>query len=62
MHTGFWEGRMKKTDLLEDPSVDRRIINCILKEWDGRTWNRLMAQDWHKSRAVVNTVMNLRVP
>jgi len=62
MHTGFWEGRMKETGLLEDLSVDGRIINCVLKEWDGRTWTGFIAQERGKSRAVVNTVMNFRVP
>jgi hypothetical protein len=47
---------------LEDLSVDGRIINCVFKEWDGRTWTRLMAQDRGKSRAVVNTVKHIRVP
>ena len=31
-------------------------------EWNGRTWTALTAHDKGNSRAVVNTVMNFRVP
>jgi hypothetical protein len=48
---------------LEDPGVDGRIIlKCIFKKWDrGMDWIN-MAQDRDRRRAVVNVVMNLRVP
>jgi len=53
---------MRETGLLEDLSIDGRIMNCNLKEWNGRMWSGLMDQDGGKWRAVANTVMNLRVP
>jgi hypothetical protein len=59
VHTGFWwEG-----DYLGDPGVDGRIIlNWIFKKWDGgMDWIEL-AQDRDRWRALVNAVMNLRVP
>jgi hypothetical protein len=48
---------------LEDPGVDGRIILKWISEGldRGMDWIDL-AQDRDKWRAVVNTVMNLRVP
>jgi hypothetical protein len=48
---------------LEDPGVDGRIIlKWIFKKWDeGMDWID-MAQDRNRRRALVNAVMNLRVP
>jgi hypothetical protein len=48
---------------LGDPSVDGRIIlKWVFKKWDwGVDWIEL-AQDRDRWRAVVNSVMNLRVP
>jgi hypothetical protein len=50
-------------DHLGDPGVDGRIIlKWIFKKWDGGMgWIRL-AQGKDSWRAVVNAVMNLRVP
>ena len=54
---------MWKRDHLGDPGVDGRIIlRWIFKKWDGgMDWIDL-AQNIKRWRAVVNVVMNLRVP
>jgi hypothetical protein len=63
VHTGFWWGDLREGNHLGDPGVDRRIIlKCILRKWDGgMDWIEL-AQDRDGWWALVNAVMNLRVP
>ena len=65
--TGFWWGdlRERERDHLEDPGIDRRItLQWIFKKWYGKAWNGLMCRrvgtggGW----ALVNAVMNIRVP
>jgi len=62
-HTGFWWRNLRKKDNLEEPSVDGRIIlRWIFKKWDGgMDWIDL-DQDRDRWRALVNVVMNLRIP
>jgi len=63
-YTGFRWGNLKQTDDLGDPGVDGRIIlRWIFRKWEvgGMDWI-YMAQDRDRWRALVNAVMNLRVP
>jgi hypothetical protein len=63
VHTGFWWGNPRKGDHLGDPGVDGRIIlKWIFKTWDGAMdWIEL-AQYRDIWRALVNAVINLRIP
>jgi hypothetical protein len=56
-------GKLDGKKLL-DPGVDGRIIlKWVFRKWDvgGMDWMEL-AQDKYRWRALVNAVMNLRVP
>ena len=60
VHTGFWWGILREKDHLEDTGIDGRII--LRWVWGGGMgWNQL-AQDRDKWWAILNVVMNLRVP
>jgi hypothetical protein len=63
VHTGFWWGDLREGDHLGEPGIDRRLIlKWILKKWGGcMDWIEL-AQDTDRLRALVQAVMNLRVP
>jgi len=38
VHTGFWWGKPRERDNLEDVRIDSRIIlKCMLKKWDGES-------------------------
>ena len=57
-------GNLKERDHWGDPGVDGRIIlRWIFRKWDwgGMDWIEL-AQDRDRRRALLNAVMNLRVP
>jgi hypothetical protein len=61
---GFWWGNLWERDHRVDTGVDGRImLRWILKKWEGEgtDWIRL-AQDRDRWRALVNAVMNIRVP
>ena len=64
VYTGFFWGNLSERDHLEDPDVDGRIIlRWTFRKWRyrGMDWIEL-AQDRGRWWALVNAVMNLRVP
>jgi hypothetical protein len=63
MHIGYWWEIQKERDHWEEQDVGVwTILKLILERgWDGGDWIDL-AQDRYQWRALVNAVMNLRVP
>ena len=66
VYTVFWWGNLREGDHLGDPGIDGRIIlRWIFRKCDvgcgGMGWIKL-PQDRDRWRALVNAVMNLRVP
>jgi hypothetical protein len=63
VHTVFWWGDLRIRDHLENLGVDEKmILKCTFRKWDGGIDWIDMAQDRDRWRAVVNVVMNLRIP
>jgi hypothetical protein len=62
VHAGFWWGKARERDHLEDTGVDGRIIlRWIFRKWDGgMDWVDL-DQDRKRWRTLVKAVMKLRV-
>jgi hypothetical protein len=64
LYTGFWSGNIRERDHLEDPDVDGRIIlRWSLRKLGcgGMDWIEL-AHGTDRWRALVNAIMNLKVP
>jgi hypothetical protein len=60
---GFWWGNLKEGHHVEDNGVhERTILKWILRQWDGEINWIAVAQDRDRWRAVVEAVMNFRVP
>jgi hypothetical protein len=62
--TGFWWENLRERDYWGDTGLDERIIlRWIFRMGDvgGMDWIELV-QDRYRWRALVNAVMNLRVP
>ena len=61
MNIGFWWRNLMERGYMEDLSVyDRITLICTLKKPHGRTWTELTRLRIG-ARALVNTVMNIRV-
>jgi hypothetical protein len=63
MHIGYWWEIQKERDNWEDQDIGGWIIIIDLREigWGGMDWLDL-AQDRDQWSALVNAVINLRVP
>jgi len=62
MYIGFWWGNLRERDHLEDPGVDgMMILNGNFKKWDGSMKWIGLAEGRDVWRALVNSVMNLRI-
>ena len=63
MYIRFLLGNLGERNHLEDPRIDGKIIlRWIFRKWDGGMEWIDLAVDRDRCQAVVNAVMNLRVP
>jgi hypothetical protein len=64
VNTAFWWGNLRERDHMEELSVDGRIIlKWSFKDLDGLGMDWIgLAQDREGCLALVNAVLNLRVP
>ena len=63
VNTGLWCGNLRERDNLEGLGVDGRVmLKWISKKWDGSMDWIDLAEDRDRWQALVNAVMNLRVP
>jgi hypothetical protein len=61
--TGFWWENLRERDHKGDPGVDGRItLRWIFKKLDVGLWTGLNWLRIDRWRALVNAVMNVRVP
>ena len=61
--TGFWWGNLRERDHWGDPDVDGRIILIwIFRKWEGVVGTDGVGSGRDTWRALVSTVVNLRVP
>jgi hypothetical protein len=59
-YTELWWGNPRERDHWGDPGVDGRILlRWIFRKWYVGVWTGL---GWLRWRALVNAVMNIRVP
>jgi hypothetical protein len=64
-HTGLWWENLKERDHLEDLNADGKMISkYIFKNYNrwGEAWTGLIWLRTGTQRALVNRVINLRVP
>jgi len=63
VYAGFWWRNLRERDNLEDPGVDARIIlRWIFTKWDGGIAWIDLDQDRDRWWAIVNAVINYRIP
>jgi len=61
--TGFWWGKLREREHLEDPRVDGEIIlRWIFRKWYGGSRTGLIWLRIGRWQDLVNAVINLRVP
>jgi len=42
LYTGFGWGDLRERDHLEDPGIDRMVLKCICRKWNGEIWTGLL--------------------